>query len=245
MINPREYSISNILFTVCLGILLFLGGSANASDSQILTVDEIEKGAVDHLANTLPWARDSLEINAHYKGNDLTLPSGEKELVYKIMGSNKKAGRIPLTLVVKVNGNYKKRFRINSRVLVSQEVIKTTRSIRKGEILSDDNIQLETIQTERPGKNVMRNLNQVLGYEAGRNLQNGKILTPKFIKKPALGNRGDKVLILAEKAGMKITAPGLLKEDGYKDAMVQVLNLESKKMIYGKLVDANTVKVNF
>ena len=44
---------------------------------------------------------------------------------------------------------------------------------------------------------------------------------------------------------MKITVPGILKEDGYEDSMVRVLNIESKKIIYGRLVDANTVKVSF
>ncbi len=52
-------------------------------------------------------------------------------------------------------------------------------------------------------------------------------------------------MILAEKNGMKITTPGILKQDGYENAMVQVLNIESKKIIYGRLVDANTVKVSF
>jgi flagella basal body P-ring formation protein FlgA len=129
--------------------------------------------------------------------------------------------------------------------LVSQEVVKTIRTIRKGEMISNDNIQLETIKTERPWKNAIRSIDQALGYAAGRNLPIGKILTQKFLKKPALVNRGDKILILAEKGGMKITTPGILKEDGYEDGMVQVLNIESKKLIYGRLVDANTVKVSF
>ena len=50
---------------------------------------------------------------------------------------------------------------------------------------------------------------------------------------------------MAKKGGMIITAPGILKEDGYKDAIVQVLNIESKKIIYGNLIDSNTVKVKF
>ena len=44
---------------------------------------------------------------------------------------------------------------------------------------------------------------------------------------------------------MTITTPGILKEDGYEDAMVRVLNMESKKIIYGRLIDSNTVKVTF
>ena len=60
-----------------------------------------------------------------------------------------------------------------------------------------------------------------------------------------MGKRGEKILIMAKKGGMTITAPGILKEDGYKDAMVQVLNIESKKIIFGNLIDSNTVKVKF
>ena len=221
------------------------GSIATASESQVLTVEEIEKGAIDKLASVLPWDRESLEINVYYEGEDILLPPGKKELVYKTRGSIQKAGRIPLILQIKVNGNFKKSVRLNSRVLVSQEVVKTIRAVRKGEMISNDNIQLETIKTERPWKNAIQSIEHALGYAAGRNLPIGKILTPKFLKKPALANRGEKILILAEKGGMKITVPGILKEDGYEDGMVQVLNIESKKIIYGRLVDANTVKVNF
>jgi flagella basal body P-ring formation protein FlgA len=50
---------------------------------------------------------------------------------------------------------------------------------------------------------------------------------------------------MAQKGSMTITTPGILKEDGYENAMVRVLNMDSKKIIYGRLVDSNTVKVKF
>ena len=106
-------------------------------------------------------------------------------------------------------------------------------------------IKIEKIQTERPLKNAITNINFALGYEATRDISIGKVIIPNFIKKPALGNRGDKILIMAQKGGMTITTPGILKEDGYEDAMVRVLNMESKKIIYGRLVNSNTVKVKF
>ena len=117
--------------------------------------------------------------------------------------------------------------------------------MKRGEILTNDEIRVETVQTERPSQNAITNIDHALGYEAARNLQAGKILIPNFIKRPALGNRGDKILIMAQKGGMTITTPGILKEDGYENAMVRVLNIESKKVIYGRLVDSNTVKVRF
>jgi flagellar basal body P-ring formation protein FlgA len=226
-------------------ILLLPGNIAKASETQVITIDEIEQGAIKKLESILPWEREALEINVYYEGEDIILPAGKKELIYKARAINQKAGRIPITLQININDNFQKRIRIRSRVLVSQEVVKTIRPVRRGEVISNENIQLETIKTERPWKNAFNNVDQALGYEAGRNMPSGKILTQKFIKKPALVNRGDKIQILAEKGGMKITAPGIIKEDGFEGGMVQVLNIESKKVIYGRLVDANTVKVSF
>lgn len=244
IIHKRKFQIILIL-SVCFFLSPDFNPRANAAETQILAADEIEKGAADHLERALPWEKESLEINAYYEGKDISLPPGKKDLIYKIIGSTQRAGRIPLILEIRVNDHFQKRVRISSRVLVSQKVVKTIRPVKRGEILSHGDIQMETVKTERPWKNAVANIDHALGYEATRNLPIGKILTGNFIKKPALGNRGDKVLILAEKGGIKITAPGILKEDGYEDAMVRVLNIESRKTVYGRLVDSDTVKVGF
>ena len=233
------------IMLVCLCLSLIFERNINASETQILKVDEIEKSAVDHLVKALPWDKESLEINVYYQGKDITLPSGKKDLIYKIMGSSQRAGRVPMILEIRINDQFQKRIRLNTKVLVSQQVIKTKRAVKRGEILSNDEIRVETVQTERPSQNAITNIDHALGYEAARNLSVGKILIPNFIKRPALGNRGDKILIMAQKGGMTITTPGILKEDGYENAMVRVLNIESKKVIYGRLVDSNTVKVRF
>jgi flagellar basal body P-ring formation protein FlgA len=243
-INKINFKIFIIPFVV-MYLFLNFDLKVNASETQILKTDEIEKHAIDHLVKELPWDKESLEINVYYQGKDITLPLGKRELIYKIFGSSQRAGRISMILEIRVNDKFQKRIRLNSKVLVTQEVIKTTRAVRRGEILSNDEIRVESIQTERPSKNAITNIDFALGYEAARSLSIGKILTPNFIKRPALGNRGDKILITAQKGGMTITAPGILKEDGYENAMVRVLNMESKKIIYGRLVDSNTVKVRF
>jgi len=233
------------ILLVCLCLSFTFGVRVNASETQILKAEEIEKSATDHLVKALPWQKDSLEINVYYQGKDIILPTGKKDLIYKIMGSSQRAGRIPMILEIRINDQFQKRIRLNTKVLVSQKVIKTKRAVKRGEILSNDEIRIETVQTERPSQNAITNIDHALGYEAARNLPAGKILIPNFIKRPALGNRGDKVLIMAQKGAMTITTPGILKEDGYENAMVRVLNIDSKKVIYGRLVDSNTVKVRF
>jgi flagellar basal body P-ring formation protein FlgA len=242
--KTRQLILHTIVITT-LFLFTIYGNISSAAEKQTLTAEEIKQGATDFLFSTLPWEKKQLEIEIFYHGGKITLPSGEKFLIYKGRGGTKNVGRIPITLEIKVDGIFQKRIGINSRVMVSQEVVKTTRQIKKGEIFTTDNIHIETIKTERLLGNTIKNIKDALGYEAVNYLPNGRYLLRRSMKKPALGSKGNKIMILAQRGGMKITTPGILKEDGYKDAMVQVLNIESKKIIYGRLVDSNTVKVNF
>ena len=109
MIFHKKHFVLSSIFYACLCMFLIAGSSATAADSQILTVEEIEKGAIDKLASTLPWDKESLEINVYYEGEDIVLPPGKKELVYNTRGTNQRAGRIPLILQVKVDDNLQKK----------------------------------------------------------------------------------------------------------------------------------------
>ena len=245
MMNKRITLYINSIIICSLLIFPTISNSGSYKEKQTITVEEIKKSATDFLLRTLPWEKEQLEIDIYYQGGKITIPSGEKLLVYKGRGGSKNVGRIPITLEIQVDGIFQKRIGINSRVMVSQKVVKTTRQIKRGEIFTTDNIHLETIKTERNLENTIKNIEDALGYEAVNYLPNGRSLLQRSMKKPALGSKGEKIMILAEKNGMKITTPGILREDGYENAMVQVLNIESKKIIYGRLVDANTVKVSF
>ena len=245
MIYKTRQLILNTIIITSLFIFPIYGNISSAAEKQTLTAEEIKQGATDFLFRTLPWEKEQLEIEIFYHGGKITLPSGEKFLIYKKRGGTKNVGRIPITLEIKVDGIFQKRIGINSRVIISEEVVKTTRQIKKGELFTTDNIHIETIKTERLLGNTIKNIKDALGYEAVNYLPNGRALLRRSMKKPALGSKGNKIMILAQRGGMKITTPGILKEDGYEDAMVQVLNIESKRIIYGRLVDSNTVKVNF
>ena len=245
MMNKRITLYINSIIIFSLLIFPTISNGASSREKQTITVEEIKKSAKDFLLETLPWEKEQLEIDIYYQGGKITIPSGEKLLIYKGRGGSKNIGRIPITLEIQVDGIFQKRIGINSRVMVYQKIVKTTRQIKRGEIFTADNIHLETIKTERFLGNTIKNLEDALGYEAVSYLPNGRSLLQRSMKKPALGSKGEKIMILAEKNGMKITTPGILREDGYENAMVQVLNIESKKLIYGRLVDANTVKVSF
>ena len=88
-------------------------------------------------------------------------------------------------------------------------------------------------------------MDKVIGKAAKKNIQIGKIIKIRDIKEVPTIKRGSRVKIIAKRGSMRITAPGAAREDGFKNSIVQVVNLETKKLLYAEVIDANTVEVKF
>jgi flagella basal body P-ring formation protein FlgA len=52
-------------------------------------------------------------------------------------------------------------------------------------------------------------------------------------------------MIIVESKGLKATARGLVKKKGRLGERIPVVNVDSKKVLYGRVIDSNTVKVDF
>ncbi|NIS83888.1 MAG: flagellar basal body P-ring formation protein FlgA [Nitrospinaceae bacterium] len=217
----------------------------DAAGTQILTADRIERGAVQYLLNQLVWEDRAMDIDVHYHDGNLVLPRGRLVLDYRMPGRPTRAGRIPLTLDVRVDGLHQRRIRLNTMVTVAMDVVKTVRPVRRGDILTPNDVTLSTVKTRRLNKRVATRLKDVVGYEARRALRRGKMVTMDTLRKPILVNRGDRVTIRLRKGGMRITAVGIAKDRGTKDSLVEVMNLKSRKTFFARVVDQNTVQVDF
>ncbi|MCH6579188.1 MAG: flagella basal body P-ring formation protein FlgA [Nitrospinae bacterium] len=44
---------------------------------------------------------------------------------------------------------------------------------------------------------------------------------------------------------MRVTAPGVVKENGFKNDTVRVENINSRKLIFGTVVDSHTIRINY
>ena len=85
----------------------------------------------------------------------------------------------------------------------------------------------------------------LVGKRAKTNIGIGRVIYKSMVEIPPVIKRGQRVLIVAESDTLKVTAPGVAKEDGRIGELIKVQNLLSKKVVIGKVVDAQTVKVRF
>ena len=243
----KKYKKKGFAVLLVMGISLIASSIAWAKieNTRTVTSQEIRESAENYLINSLDWDPESMDISIKYEARDLELPEGKLLLDFAKINNPRGVGRIPLTALVKVDGKFFKRLRVNAKVAVYQDVVKTVSSIQRGNVISVSDVVVERTRTERVLKDIPTTLDKVIGQAVTRNLQNGKIVKFRDLKKVPTVKRGSRVIILARKGSVKITAPGTVREDGFKNSIVRVVNLETKKMIYAEVINSNTVEVRF
>jgi len=53
------------------------------------------------------------------------------------------------------------------------------------------------------------------------------------------------VSILAESKGLRVSDIGIAKEGGRRGGRIRVVNMDSNKGVYARIIDSSTVKVEF
>jgi len=236
---------SHTVLAILIVASLILVGVAGASPTLTIKGEVIELRAMKFIADHIPWDPDTTEITIDYKGQDIVVPAGIVDMKFSLPSRRVRLGRFPVIAKIKVGNIFQKKLRLTAHVTHYAPVVKTLRPVNRGKILTARDVVVEIVLSNRIVRNAMTRLDDVVGNQAIRNMGMGRVVTVNSLRKPALVNKGDQVILLAESGSMKITAPGIAREKGFKNSLVQVLNIQTKKTVFGIVIDSKTVKVNF
>lgn len=216
-----------------------------ARGTQALTMETIEQEGLKFMQNTLPWDRDRMQIKVVYEGKSLLLPKGHLTLDYKLPGQKKRVGRVPFIGLVKVDGIIKKRLRMVANVTVAYDVFRSVRSLKRGHVIQHQDVELVRVESNKLMRNIISDKSDLIGHRLIRNLGQRESFLNYMVRKIPLVKTGDRILIVAQKGPLRVTAPGVVKENGFKNDTVRVENIHSRKLIFGTVVDSRTIRINY
>ncbi|CAI2719690.1 flagellar basal body P-ring formation chaperone FlgA [Nitrospina watsonii] len=250
MINKtRKRFQSHLLLVASLLVCLIAISGIPAwasSTTQVIEVEVIREKALQYLTRQLTWPRDRMQVDIIYKGGDVNLPEGMVDFEFRFPGHKNRLGTIPFNLTFRVDNVIRHRATILANVEVRFDVVQATTTMQRGHVISEEDVKLVEIASTNPlMNNIMTNTTDVIGQEVVSNLRSGDMISNYMIKRVHVVKRGDRILLVAEKGPLRITAPGLVQENGFQDAMVRVQNLQTQKTVYGTVMDSKTVKVEF
>lgn len=216
-------------------------------DRSFIEIDpeKIKALVSDYIAKNLINNLSDARIKDIQVSETLKLPGGR--ITYSVEPSRNSdlAGKIPFTVNFDVNGKFYKRVRATATVEIFTHVVVTRKPLGRHKPITEDDIEMQKMDLAKLPANVITDAEVVLGQRTRRAIGSRTVLRPNLVEFPPLVKRGDVVVILAETGGLKITALGQVKKKGRLGERIPVMNFDSKKVLYARVLDSNTVKVEF
>jgi len=220
-------------------------GAVWGAEVQKIGADQVRDLSKQFLLDELTWSQERLQIKIEYRGGDLILPKGSLNWNFKLPGRKNRIGRVPFHLTLKQNGRVLRQIRLQAIIQVTYNLYRTTKQLQRGHIFNLNDVKRIQVHSKILLRNKINDWAQLEGRQLTRNIEEGEILSNYMVKKVPLVKRGDRILLIAKRGTLKVTAPGVVRENGFKDQIVKVENVQSHKIVYGTVLNSKTILVNF
>lgn len=123
------------------------------------------------------------------------------------------------------------------------EVPVLRRSVRAGETIKAEDLELRDYTTARARMDTITDMSSLIGKSPLRVITSGRPIRLHELEQPAAVKKNDVVSMIYNRGGMSITTKGQAVDSGAAGATIGVRNIDSKKVIQARVIDANTVSI--
>ncbi len=222
--NLRQKTL--ICMTISVFLLLCLSTMATAaswSPEKVLTA---------YILENYPW--EDIEVNNIKMIGKLPDRAPERIIVER--------GPLGKSVFIFIDSKLQRTI-VKANVVALGRIVKSRRSFRKGHVISVDDVYVSKMNIRKMPRSSVRTPGEIIGKSLKRSIGANNPVVEDMIEMSQVVKRGKRVVILINHNGMNITSEGMTKENGYIGMPVKAVNLSSRKVITGVLIDENTVKV--
>ena len=132
---------------------------------------------------------------------------------------------------------------VSADIEVVQPVVVAKRPLSSFHLVTGDDVELAPHHLTRKGGRYAFSIDEVIGKRVRRAVPQGVPVLLNMVDDVPIIRAGDRVTLIVEEGEMEITTTGEAKENGYLGRRLAVVNVESKRVVYGKVRDASSVVV--
>lgn len=162
-----------------------------------------------------------------------------------LLSNSNRIGNVSATILFYLTPDEVKKVRVTAKVEINMEVLIASRYLAKNQIIGENDIKFVYKKLSQFPSDILLKKDEVIGKITTIAINQGEILRKGMLKSPPLIRKGDRVTMLIENSKLRITAVGEAKEEGGMGDKIRLVNLTSKKEVFGKILDHKTVKIDF
>lgn len=220
-------------------------GSQKEAGQSAIRPESIVKILKTHFQKIYPEQRYRIEVKELQGYEPVVIPSGILSCGVILPEQARRGGNISGVVVFSIAGQEVRRLRVSARVEIFGEVVSTRHYLKKHHEIQEKDLHLVERNISTLPPDAAMEMDDVLGKRTTLAVNSGEILRPGMIEVPPVIRKGDRVVLLVENNQFRITTLGESKEEGRKGDRVRLVNLSSRKEVYGRVLDGSTVQIEF
>ncbi len=207
----------------------------------------IGRDQVEEILRT--WIRqqagDAVRVKDIRVGEAPVLPQGPVTTRVLAPKSTELVGTVPLTVTFKVDGDPERRVSATVTLERLVRVVVARRPLGRYKPIDPEDVEVRAVDAAGLATDCLTDPEAAIGKRTRRMIDSGAALRPDMVESPPLVKSGDRVRIVAESEGLRISAFGTVKQRGAQGEVIPVVNLDSNKIVHARVMDSKTVKIEF
>jgi flagellar basal body P-ring formation protein FlgA len=199
----------------------------------------------DHLRTALGVGADDAVLRGLELPGAIRVPTGPYTTRVTTPRGAALMGRVRLQIDFLVDDRVVRSAWVTADVARFGDVAVPTRAVARGEVLTAADVTVDRQDLSQLPRNLVSTPDNLVGMAARAPLLPWAPVRTEHVGKPSLVHRGDAVVLVAQRLGMRVTAPGEVRQSAGAGERVAVVNRTSGKALVGRVVDRDTVAVEF
>jgi flagellar basal body P-ring formation protein FlgA len=210
-----------------------------------ISATDLEMLVREYVVAHPPFQGADMAITSVHLPGDIMLPTGDVQHEMQYLPQSRPSGTLPVNIFFSIDGVLVKRVMATVKVVLMKDVPVTKHPIARYQVIQRDDLMLQTMDMTDLPANTVLSFDEIEGQRARRNIGPQTVLRTDQFEFPPVVKRGDRVIILAESSGLRITTLGEVQNAAKVGERVRVVNLDSDKTLLARVIDARTVQVEF
>lgn len=191
------------------------------------------------------WPADQYRIEITGEHNPITVEPGDVTVRLMQRPVGRLSGTHTYVVEYRVGGKRVARGSFTVKVHVNATVYVAAHRLNRGILLSERDLLAKEYDLASLRGLPETAKEKLIGARLRHTIREGQIVTSDALEPVPLVRRGDAVVIVAKRGTLVVTAFGVARENGAMGEVVQVENLQSKRVVHARVKGNNTVVALF
>ncbi len=211
---------------------------------KLIKGEEVEARIRAALNEAMPHAAEDIALIRVPHIADIKAPDGA-DVSVRLDPMDDFTDVVVVDVLISDEGERVRSRRVSVLVDLFVETYGVSQNVRRGYRLTTTDLVVLRIPRSRVPKDAIARPEFVEGAMVRRDIKPGEPIRDAFLQVPPMVERGQRVRMIARRGGVSITSIGEALNNGSRGAMIRVRNVQSRKIVGGKIISPGVVEMEF